>query len=460
MADGARASGRGGELVIRVGLPAFLWAGTAFALLPLALHFLTRRPPERQPLPTARFLRPDARTLLRFQRTPTDALLLALRLLFALLLGAAFADVSWQPAPSGSAHVVLLDGGNGWGDAWPEALEATRAAAANTAVADAAAANTDVADAAAERVILVYGSADGSRVVPPDELTTVEPGDRTTTFDEGLRALREVTAERRWLSVSVAWTTPGTWGQWTPGLAFRRETLWPGAITWVGVDPNTPTAVDAPGVAGDPVRAGPAARPAVVEMQPGDALLTRAIEALGGTIESGTVIDTAGAIWFAAEDAGRADGRDAWVEAGGTRVTAATERVPLPTGGTRRVVAVRNDATAVATAERVGSGCRVRVGDSWAGIADEMDVGLPDFVRTLWTGCSDAGATLALDRTAREQLTRADLPLLVDTTGIGGSSVSLTRWILSMLCLLLAAEVALTRGTRRSRVEPVTEGGT
>jgi hypothetical protein len=194
----------------------------------------------------------------------------------------------------------------------------------------------------------------------------------------------------------------------------------------------------------------------VVETQPGDALLTRAIQALGGTIVSGSVIDTAGAIWFAAEGVGRADERDAWVDAGGTLVTAATDRAPLPTGGAGRVVAVHNDATALATTERAGTGCWVRVGDSWSAIGDEMGAGFPDFIRTLWTGCDDAGAGLALDRTAREQLTRPELPLLVDTTGIGGGRVSLTRWILAILCLLLAAEVALTRGNRRTGVQPVT----
>jgi hypothetical protein len=439
--------------VISVGLPAFLWAGAAFALLPLALHFLTRRPPERQPLPTARFLRPDARTLLRFQRTPTDAALLALRLLFALLLGAAFADLSWQPAPTGSAHVVLLDGGSGWGDAWPEALETARPAAANTDV-------PGVVDAD-ERLILVYGSANDSYVVPPGELTTVEPGDRTTTFDEGLRALREVTEDRRWSRVSAVWTTPGTWGQWTPGLAFRRKVLWPGAITWAGVA-EAPAPADArtPVEGATPAGSAVAARPAVVEAQPGDALLTRAIQALGGTTESGVVVDTAGAIWFAAEGVGRADARDAWIEAGGTLVTAATDGVTLPTGGARRVLAVRNDATALATAERVGRGCSVRVEGSWSAIAEELGGGFPDFIRTLWIGCDDPGAGLALDSTAREQLTRPDLPLLVDTTDIGGSGVPLTRWILAILCLILAAEVALTRGNRRTGVRPVPEGGT
>ena len=95
--------------MIRAGLPAFLWAGVIFALAPIALHFLTRRPPVRQPLPTARFLSENPRTQLRLRRRPADLLLLALRVSFALLLGAAFAELTWERRPSGDVRVVLLD---------------------------------------------------------------------------------------------------------------------------------------------------------------------------------------------------------------------------------------------------------------------------------------------------------------------------------------------------------------
>ena len=71
--------------------PAFIFAGIALAALPVVLHLRARRPPERAPLPTVRFLSPDARTLLRLQRRPTDRLLMTLRIGLALALGAAFA---------------------------------------------------------------------------------------------------------------------------------------------------------------------------------------------------------------------------------------------------------------------------------------------------------------------------------------------------------------------------------
>ena len=91
--------------------PAFLVAGALAALVPPVLHLIARRPPERAPLPTARFLRPDARTRVRVQRRPTDLLLLLLRSAFLLLLGAALAGPSWVPARAGTLEVVLLDRG-------------------------------------------------------------------------------------------------------------------------------------------------------------------------------------------------------------------------------------------------------------------------------------------------------------------------------------------------------------
>ncbi|MEW5931547.1 MAG: BatA domain-containing protein, partial [Gemmatimonadota bacterium] len=89
--------------------PALLAAGVLAALVPLLLHLIARRPPERTALPTARFLSPDARTAIRLRRRPTDLLLLALRMLLLALLGAAAAGPAWLPRQRGTAELVLLD---------------------------------------------------------------------------------------------------------------------------------------------------------------------------------------------------------------------------------------------------------------------------------------------------------------------------------------------------------------
>ncbi|HEX2189023.1 MAG TPA: BatA domain-containing protein, partial [Longimicrobiaceae bacterium] len=95
--------------MLQLARPALLAAGLAAALLPLLLHLVARRPPERAPLPTARFLAPDARTAVRLRRRPTDLLLLALRMLLLVLLGAAAAGPAWLPRQRGTAELVLLD---------------------------------------------------------------------------------------------------------------------------------------------------------------------------------------------------------------------------------------------------------------------------------------------------------------------------------------------------------------
>ncbi|HEX7238967.1 MAG TPA: BatA domain-containing protein, partial [Longimicrobiaceae bacterium] len=109
--------------------PGLLVAGLLASLVPLALHLIARRPPERAALPTARFLAPDPRTSVRVRRRPTDPLLLALRILLLALLGAAAAGPAWIPRQVGTAELVLLDRGAGMrGEPWRAAVDAARRA--------------------------------------------------------------------------------------------------------------------------------------------------------------------------------------------------------------------------------------------------------------------------------------------------------------------------------------------
>ena len=91
-------------------LSPFMFAlGALAAAVAVALHLLTTRRPPRAMLPTARFVpMSEARAVSRSKR-PTDLLLLASRVLAALLLGAAFArPVLDAPGPS-VRSVVMLD---------------------------------------------------------------------------------------------------------------------------------------------------------------------------------------------------------------------------------------------------------------------------------------------------------------------------------------------------------------
>lgn len=83
--------------------------GLAAAGAIVALHLLTTKRPPPQPLPTARFVpMAEARAVARTRR-PTDLVLLALRVLAVLLIGAAFArPVLDAPGPN-VRSIVLLD---------------------------------------------------------------------------------------------------------------------------------------------------------------------------------------------------------------------------------------------------------------------------------------------------------------------------------------------------------------
>ncbi len=88
--------------------PWMLAAGAAAALTVVALHLLTTRRPPPAILPTARFVpESDVRAVSRATR-PTDLLLLALRALAVLLIGAAFArPVPDAPGPQVRTVVAL-----------------------------------------------------------------------------------------------------------------------------------------------------------------------------------------------------------------------------------------------------------------------------------------------------------------------------------------------------------------
>jgi hypothetical protein len=205
--------------VLGVGRPGLLLAGILLAGVPLLLHLLTRRPPERAPLPTARFLRPDPRTSVRLERRPTDLALLLLRTLFLLLLSLALAAPTWSPRRSGTHSVVLLDGGRGMAAAWPAAVDS----AAGVLAAAGAGAELIVFDTT---VRVLDGTA--ARL---DSLRSSGPSGSESRYAAAFEALRRtparaVAAE----SARAHLITVPRLGAWTPGFAPLRRAAWPGAI--------------------------------------------------------------------------------------------------------------------------------------------------------------------------------------------------------------------------------------
>ncbi|MGI9628991.1 MAG: BatA domain-containing protein, partial [Longimicrobiales bacterium] len=200
--------------------PAFLLAGTVMAAVVLALHLLRRRPPDRRPLPTARFLEERPRVLLRFQQVPDNIPLLLLRMAFALALGAAFSGLSWTEPRVGDGHVILVDAGPHQEANWDQVRAAAERAATEN-------------DASA---VVAYGYEDGYRVLDAATLSSLPRGDRPTTFEGGLRALRDATRSTLPLaSVEASWITSPSWTSWTHAVGLLRPALWPGSLrmpTW------------------------------------------------------------------------------------------------------------------------------------------------------------------------------------------------------------------------------------
>lgn len=195
--------------------PGFLIAGALLAAAPIALHMLARTPPERRPLPTARFLTADRRTRLRL-RPPADRLLLALRVLFLLLVAAAFAQPRWQPDRAGSTVVVLLDAGRAMAPGWEDAM-------------DAAAARLTEGGA-----LVVFDTA--ARSYPQPDVATLDsiraagPGDVAARYTVALRGLRSAARALTADSAAAVLITRPRWSAWSPALPFVRDAAWPGGI--------------------------------------------------------------------------------------------------------------------------------------------------------------------------------------------------------------------------------------
>ena len=171
--------------MIAAAFPGFLLAGVFFAALPILLHLLSRRPPAREPLPTARFLARDARTLLRLRRRPTDLPLLLVRVLFAITLAAAFAGITWTGQRSGAARVILLDAGADTLVNWDVARDEARRLESEV--------NSDT-----EPVILAYGLSSGHQIVSVADLEGLQRSERPASAQAGLRALRSTVSASRW----------------------------------------------------------------------------------------------------------------------------------------------------------------------------------------------------------------------------------------------------------------------
>lgn len=96
--------------------PGFFYASLAVAAAVIALHFIVTKQPKAAVLPTARFV-PNlpANATARATR-PSDLLLMLLRVLLVLLIGAGLARPIFKPSRNRSARVILVDVSRSVGD--------------------------------------------------------------------------------------------------------------------------------------------------------------------------------------------------------------------------------------------------------------------------------------------------------------------------------------------------------
>jgi hypothetical protein len=474
--------------VLQFARPALLAAGILAALVPLLLHLIARRPPERMALPTARFLQPDARTAIRLRRRPTDLLLLALRMLLLALLGAAAAGPAWLPRQRGMAELVLLDRSGAMdGQAWTVAVGEARRALLGP-------------DGTARGALVLFDSA-AAPVVPGevtaalfDSLAAAGPGRAAPDYAAALRA---VPASARGLggadSVRVTMLSALRWDGWRPGLSAVRRAAWPGAIRV----PELPSA-QAP-ASTDTARSSDAPRrAAAVVAAPGfGGYVAAALGATGWTVASaadsasayfllgpvdgtaasrvrpvagsGATVVVSGAVPAGWSDAlpwvtSDTDGSDGDADAAtggalvmddGTRLDGAARRLAGRPKAGARLLAAWDDGRPAIAASRVGRGCVVYVGTELEVGSLPLGAAFPRVVDRLARGCADvdqgAGGAVPLDAGARATLRGGGgEAVAVASLGAAGGGIPLARWVVAAALLVALVETWLAYGRRRS----------
>ncbi len=470
--------------MLQLARPALLAAGLLAALVPLLLHLIARRPPERSALPTARFLAPDARTALRLRRRPTDLLLLALRMLLLALVGAAAAGPAWLPRQRGTAELVLLDRSAAMdGRAWEAAVAEARRALLGP-------------DGAARGALVLFDSA----AVPMargevtaalfDSLAAAGPGRSPPDY---VAALRAVPSAARGLggadSVRVTLLASLRWDGWRPGLAAVRRAAWPGAIRLPGLPSAAPPSASpalaadvggrkasvlaAPGHGGYVAAAlgatgwivGGAADSASVYFLLGPvdgtaASRVRAAAGAGATVVVSGAASVGGADvlpWVSADaDGENPSGGGSLVLDDGTRLDGAARRFPGGPARGARLLAAWADGRAAAAAFRAGRGCVVYVAAELEAGSLPLSAAFPRAVDRLARGCEEArtggGGSAPLDEGARAMLRGAGAGdrVAVAAPGAAGGGIPLARWVLGAALLVALVETVLAQGRRRA----------
>jgi hypothetical protein len=413
--------------------PLALAFGALAAAVVVGLHLLTTRRPPAMLLPTARFVpHADARAVARTSR-PTDLLLLALRALAVLLVGAAFA----RPVPDAPGArvrtVVLLDISSGLAD---------RAAAIDSA-------RLRLTEGG---VLVVFDTA--ARVIPADSLDEVMRGGSDASFaapgplSPALAAARTAAGRvaRGADSVRLVIVSPLTASAFDAATRSLRD-AWPAGAELVRV-PATADTARAPATRLVTARADDPLAPALARL-PAErgAHLVRIVRSPPSVDDSTWAREPSRVlvVWPVGDATLAPDG----VTSTGARpatLVAPLARFPVPAD--ERVVARWRDGTPAVVESALGAGCMRSVG---VGIPLAGDLTLRDpfarFLAALVEPCGGARGVALPDSAVAWLAGNGEAAPATLLAQASAADWRLGAWLLALALLLLAGEWMLRRRT-------------
>lgn len=411
-----------------------LLLASAVALGVVALHLLTTRRPPAAMLPTARFVPlAEARAVARTSR-PTDLLLLALRVLAVLFIGAAFARPVFDATGPAVRTVVMLD--------------------VSRAVADPAAARALAATEIGEGgALVVFDSA--ARELPVDSLDSVRPmHTAVASLSAALVVARRAAARiaRGADSVRLVLVSPLVEGSLDAATPTLRA-AWPGRLELRRVAAATDTARGEPATLVTPLDDDPLA-PAVADV--GGLRGGHRVRIIRDSVAAAAVTDAdVLVVWPAILDDSIAPaGVTAFDPAGpgSATVVAPLARIGVDTSAQgARVIARWNDGAAAAVQVPAGEAC-VRYIGAGVPLAGDLTLRAP-FTRFLETLLAPCGGVVGapLPDSAVDWLASTS-PLASAAVLAASSPVQGDRWPLILLAIaivLLVTELF----ARRRRIE-------
>lgn len=416
--------------------PWALVAGVLAALGVVALHLLTTRRPPEASLPTARFVpEADVRAVARASR-PTDLLLLALRALAVLAIGAAFAKpVLDAPGPAvRSVFAIELVSGVA-ASAFESALAGVRERAAD-----------------GDAFVLFDTAARNVSRDALDTLTVPAGAPRIAVLSPMLVVARDAAAEIARGADSIRLVIVSSLapeGVDAATLAWR--TAWPGRVELVRLSGAADT-LAAPSIelrsalADDPLAPAIAALP-----RARGAHAVRIVRGVVTAADTAWLITTQGVIvaWAVAPDERespvRADAVTAW---GGIAGVAPTLVAPLARldAGEGRVIARWRDGTPAASEAHVGEGC-VRTVGVGIPLAGDLTLRSPfgHFLEAMVVPCGGHRSAAVPDSLLAWLTGEGALASASALQAGAEQSSPLTLWLLVLAVALLGAEQFVRR---------------